>query len=432
MRVKYEHYKWLVWSVLSFSFIIVFIHRLGTAVIADDLARTLHLTGTQLSNLAGMNYWAYALMQVPAGIMVDYIGPRKTASLGMLLAGVGSLFFASAWSIWTVFLGRLIVGLGVSVIFVSLMKVQAEWFKPEEFSTMSGLTSLIGNTGSLIATTPLAMLVLWMGWRGSFQILGILSLAFCVAIYLFVRNRPEDLGYTLALKKVVLAEEKIPLKEGMLKILKNKHTWPCFFIPGGFVAPILTFVGLWGVPYLVQVHNMSKEVAASYIFFVSLGTMTGGPIVGWLSDRLKMKRKLVLGAALTYTILWTIVVYFGETLPHAMFPVLFYLIGFMNIFHLLAFTNVKEVNYPRLAGIATSVVNMGEFIVSATINMLMGVVLDFLWQGKMVDGVRYYDLHTYKMGFSIFIVMGLLASVSAFLMKEKKDIMIEAELFKSM
>lgn len=424
MRVKLEHYKWLVWSVLSFSFIVVFIHRLGMGVIADDLARTLKLNGTQLSNLAGMNYWAYALMQIPAGIMVDYIGPRKTASLGMLLAGFGSLFFSAGWSVWSVFLGRLIVGLGVSVIFVSLMKIQSEWFKPEEFSTMSGLTSLVGNTGSLIATTPLAMLVLWIGWRGSFRLMGYISLVFCVLIYLIVRNRPADMGYNVVRREQAMTEE-VPLLKGIRNVLKNKHTWPCFFIPAGFVAPFITFTGLWGMSYLIQVHGMTKEVASNFTFFVVLGTMTGGPVVGWLSDRLKMKRQLVLSAAAFYTVLWAIIVCMGESLPHTVLPVIFYLIGFLNIFHLLAFTNVKEVNHPRLAGIATSVVNMGEFVASASINLLMGVVLDFFWQGKMVNGVRYYDLHTYKIGFSIFIVMGLLATCAAYLMKEKKDIAVD-------
>lgn len=421
MRMKYEQYKWLVWSVLSLSFVIVFIHRLGMGVIADELARTLHLTGTELSNLAGMNLYAYALMQIPTGVMVDYIGPRKTASLGMLLAGIGSVLFSLAGSIWMAFAGRLITGLGVSVIFVSLLKVQAEWFEPREFSTMSGLTSFVGNIGSLLATTPLAMMVLWVGWRNTFFGLGAVSLVFCVAIYLLVRNRPQEMGYQLPQRNVELSEE-IPLWEGLKGVFQNRHTWPNIFLPGGFVAPVLTFLGVWGVSYLVQVHGLSKEAASGYMFAFALGIMTGGPVVGWLSDRLGKKRVLIFWAAFCYTLAWTVVIYFGEWLPLGLFPVLFYLIGFLNIFHLLAFTNVKEVNHPRLAGIATSVINAGEFVLGALVNLITGMVLDAFWGGEVVDGVRYYSLGTYKIGFSIFILMGLLAMLMAYLMKEKKEI----------
>lgn len=421
MRIKYEQYKWFVWSILSFSFVIVFIHRLGLGVIADELARTLHLSGTELSNLAGMNLYAYAVMQIPAGVMVDYIGPRKTASLGMLFAGVGSILFSLAGSVWLAFLGRLITGLGVSVIFVSLMKIQAEWFEPREFSTMSGLTSFVGNIGSLLATTPLAMVVLWIGWRGSFMGLGVISLVFCVAIYAIVRNRPQEMGFSLSNRDLELNEE-IPLWEGIKGVFKNKYTWPNIFLPGGFVAPVLTFLGVWGVSYLVQVHGLSKEAASGYMFAFALGIMTGGPVVGWLSDRLGKKRQLIFGAAVCYTIAWAVVIYCGEWLPLFLFPILFYMIGFLNIFHLLAFTNVKEVNHPRLAGIATSVINAGEFVLSALINLFTGIVLDAFWDGRMVDGVRYYSLGTYKIGFSVFIAMGLLAMVLSYIMKEKKDI----------
>lgn len=421
MRIKYEQYKWLVWLVLSLSFVIVFIHRLGMGVIADELARTLHLSGTELSNLAGMNLYAYALMQIPAGVMVDYIGPRKTASLGMLLAGVGSILFSMAGSIWMAFVGRLVTGLGVAVIFVSLMKVQAEWFEEREFSTMSGLTSFVGNIGSLLATTPLALLVLWIGWRNSFLGLGVISLVFCVAIYLCVRNRPEEMGFQIPQRNMELQEE-IPLWTGIKGVFQNKYTWPNIFLPGGFVAPVLTFLGVWGVSYMVQVHGLTKEVASGYMSAFALGIMTGGPVVGWFSDRLGKKRQLIFTAACLYTLAWAVVIYCGEWLPLPLFPVLFYIIGFLNIFHILAFTNVKEVNHPRLAGIATSVINAGEFVLAAFVNLMTGMVLDRFWDGKMVDGVRYYSLTTYKIGFSVFIAMGFVAMLMAFLMKEKKDI----------
>ncbi len=426
MHVKYNYYKWFVWSLLSSSFIIVFIHRFGTAVIADDLARALHLTGTQLSNLAGMNLYAYAVMQIPSGVMVDYIGPRKTAAGGMLLAGFGSLWFSNSTTIVAAFMGRLIVGLGVSVIFVSLMKIQSEWFKPTEFSTISGLTSLVGNLGSIIATTPLALLALWIGWRQSFRYLGYISLVACVFIFLLVRNKPSELGFVNPHGELEL-DDDIPLWEGVRKVLKNRYTWPSFFTLGGFVAPVMTFLGVWGISYLMQVHNLSKEAASGYTFNIALGIMIGGPVIGRISDKLGMKRNLLLGSAVIYTAIWIVVVCWGEYISLILYPIIFFAIGFLNIVHLLAFTNVKEVNHPRLTGIATSVINAGEFTLAAIVNLLTGVILDLFWQGEMIEGVRFYSVGTYKIGFSLFILCGFMAIVSAYLMKEKKDIVLANE-----
>lgn len=421
MDAKLKSYKWLIWSLLSFAFIIVFIHRFGMAAILDDLARSLQLTGVQLSNLAGVNFYAYALMQIPAGVMVDYIGPRKIAASGMCLAGIGSILFSQADDFTLALGGRLLVGLGVSIIFVSLMKIQAEWFKAKEFSTMSGLTSLVGNLGSIIATAPLALFALWIGWRQSFQILGYISLVVSGLIYLLVRNRPADLRMRQSREKLAMKAE-IPLWDGIKQVLQNRYTWPSFFALGGFVAPVMTFLGVWGISYLMQAHHLSKEIAANYTFYLAVGIMIGGPLVGLVSDRLKMKRKLLLGAAILYTIVWAVFIYGGEYIAKELFPVIFLIIGFLNIFHILAFTNVKEVNHPRLTGIATSVVNGGEFILAALVNLLTGLVLDFFWQGQLVNGVRYYSPHAYKIGFSLFILSGFLAIISAALMKERTEI----------
>lgn len=420
MDAKYSYYKWLVWSLLSLAFIIVFIHRFGIAAIADDLSRTLHLTGVQLSNLAGVNFYAYALMQIPAGVMVDYIGPRKVAAGGMFLAGMGSILFAQAENMALAISGRLVVGIGVSIIFVSLMKIQAEWFKPREFSTMSGLTSLVGNLGSIIATAPLAFFALWIGWRQTFQILGYISLAICGLIYLLVRNRPAELGLGEFSEKLALKTE-IPLWDGVKQVLNNRDTWPSFFALGGFVAPVMTFLGVWGISYLMQVHQLSKKMASNCTFYIAVGIMIGGPIVGLVSDKLGMKRKLLLGSAIIYTAVWAFLIYWGERLATHLLPMIFFIIGFLNIFHILAFTNVKEVNHPRLTGIATSVVNGGEFILAAIVNLLTGMILDFFWRGQLVNGVRYYSPTAYKVGFSLFILSGLLAIISASLMKERSE-----------
>jgi len=173
---KYNKTKWTIWSVLVLAFVIVFFHRYSTAVVAEDLASELNLTGTQLSNLASMYFWAYAAMQIPYGIMVDHIGPRKTISMGMLLAGIGSLVFSFATSILVAYAGRLLVGVGVAGVFISILKIQAVWFKREDFPMISGWTSLVGNFGGLLATTPLALLVLAVGWRYSFVMILLLYL----------------------------------------------------------------------------------------------------------------------------------------------------------------------------------------------------------------------------------------------------------------
>lgn len=134
MRKSLDRYKWAVWATLALAFLIVFFHRYATAVVADDLTRDLGLTGSQLSLLASMYFYAYAFMQIPSGILADYVGPRRTASAGMLLAALGALIFSmSAEASWA-YLGRLLVGIGVGAIFICTLKMQSTWFRASEFA----------------------------------------------------------------------------------------------------------------------------------------------------------------------------------------------------------------------------------------------------------------------------------------------------------
>ena len=86
------------------------------------------------------------------------------------------------------------VGLGVGFVYVPAMRILADWFKANEFGTYSGLLLAIGNLGSLAAAAPLVALMAVIGWRSSMNIVGIVSIAIAILAYIFIRNKPEDVG----------------------------------------------------------------------------------------------------------------------------------------------------------------------------------------------------------------------------------------------
>ena len=108
-----------------------------------------------IAGLGSMYFYAYIIMQIPTGILVDTIGPRKTVVGGLLVASFRSILFGSASFLYQVFVGRFIVGVRVAVIFVSIHKILSNWYKEREFATVNGLTVLIGNSGGVLAQSPL-------------------------------------------------------------------------------------------------------------------------------------------------------------------------------------------------------------------------------------------------------------------------------------
>ncbi|NBN93535.1 MAG: MFS transporter, partial [Betaproteobacteria bacterium] len=152
------HLRWTGYGLLVTSFILAFFHRNTPAAMADALARDWGAGPAALGALSASYFWVYTVMQIPTGILADRLGPRRIVSLGMAVAGVGTLVFAWAPDVVWGTVGRVLIGLGVAFPFISLMKFSAVWFPERQFATLSGLTVFIGNVGAALAATPLVWL----------------------------------------------------------------------------------------------------------------------------------------------------------------------------------------------------------------------------------------------------------------------------------
>ena len=192
---KVLRYRWIIFWTLALAYVLVYFHRMCPAVVAVDMMQDLNAGGGLIGFLGSAYFYPYALMQLPAGLLSDSWGPRKAITLFFCVAFLGSVMLGlapnAAWAI----LGRTLTGLGVAMLFVPTMKVLSEWFRPREFAFMTGILLAMGGIGSLIATTPLALISSWIGWRMSFIVVGIITLVLAVLVWSFVRDRPADLGW---------------------------------------------------------------------------------------------------------------------------------------------------------------------------------------------------------------------------------------------
>ena len=417
-RKNADTYKWVVWACLAAAFFIVFFHRYSTAVVADDLVLALGLSGTQLSNLASMYFYAYALMQIPSGILADYLGPRRTSAYGMIVAAFGSLLFGFATTAFMAYAGRLIVGIGVSVVFVSALKAQSVWFKAREFAFISGLTSVVGNIGGLSATVPLALTVVALGWRTAFWLIALISLIVAALILVLVRDKPQDLN--LPPQNAVTDTTPIKIWDGLMSVMGNVQTWKGTLILAGVMGGITSISGLWGIPYLMHVYDLSKTQASSYVLAMTLGVVAGSPLMGYLADKLGRRKPILLAGSAVYTLCWVGILVIGNGRPAlSLLYSLFFVAGISGISFILTFATAKEANHPSLSGIATSVVNTGGFFGAALLNITIGMLLDSRWAGVYKAGTKVYPLSAYRAGFSLYLLGGLMAFMVALAIQEK-------------
>ncbi|SHJ49536.1 MFS transporter [Tepidibacter formicigenes] len=412
---KLMTYRWIVWGILAFAYIIVFFHRLAPGVVKEDLVNEFSISGTTFANLGSMYFYAYMIMQIPAGILADSLGARKTVSIGVIASGIGSIIFGLAPSIFWAFIGRLLVGIGVSVVFIPILKIQSQWFKESEFGTMSGITSFAGNLGGIIAQTPLALLVAGITWRYSFVVMGGFSIIIGILCYLLVRNNPTEMNLP-SIAQIEGKQEfennnkKVNLKEGFIKVISNPRTWPGFMIFAGFFGAFVSLTGAWGASYIVDVYKISKVSAANYMISPVLGLAIGSIAIGKISDKIKKRKLPMIVFGSIYVITWGIIAFAGK-IPSPILMFLLFTLGFTCSAFVLGWACSKEINPPEIAGISTSVVNIGGFFGAAIVPPLLGKVFDKF-------GGTLSSIELYHKAFLYCFISAIIGFVFTFFIKE--------------
>ncbi|MGE5757959.1 MAG: MFS transporter, partial [Sideroxydans sp.] len=289
--------RWTAFAVVGLAYVLSFFHRFAPAAISGDLQQAFHASAAELGGLAATYFYVYMVMQVPTGILVDTLGSSRVAAIGGVIGGIGSLLFGMADTLALASAGRLLVGLGVSVTFIALLKLNAAWFHDRHFATMTGATILLGNAGSLLAAAPLAWALGYVSWRTVFTGVGLLSLLLAVLAWWWVRNHPGEAGLP-SLRELDGKTAHPPHTghwyDGLLIVLKNRATWPGLWVNMGLAGSLFAFAGLWAVPFLRDVYGMDRAAATSHTTLLLAGFAVGAFFIGTLSDRIGRRKPVML------------------------------------------------------------------------------------------------------------------------------------------
>lgn len=388
---------WLTWGLLASLYFVGFFQRVAPAVMVDELMRDFAIAATMLGNLSAVYFYTYAAMQIPSGLMADAVGPRRVATLAAVAAAAGIALFALADSLWTATLGRGLVGASVAVAFVACMKLAGHWFPANRFATVTGISLLIGNLGGVLAGVPLSEAVAGFGWRAAMLASAAATLVLALFVWLWVRDDPSERGYASHAHPEA-RNSAMPAARALKVVVSERDTWLLFCAGGLIAAPVLSFAGLWGVPYLVQVHGLERSHAAVFTTTMLLGFAVGGPILGALSDRMGRRKLPYLGAALAHAAGWILFLLLPD-LPASARYLLFAVIGFAAGGLIIGFAFSREATHPGAAGTVGGVVNMAVLGFAAIQQSAIGWILDRNWRGVVVEGARVYDAAAYQSAF---------------------------------
>ncbi len=408
-----------VWSFGACFYLLGFFHRVAPAVITGELMNDFNISAATLGNLSAFYFYSYVAMQIPTGILADTWGPRRLLTLGTMGAALGAVLFALAPSIVWAMAGRLLIGGSVAVAFVCLLKLAASWFAPNRFAMVSGLALFCGIVGAVCAGTPLRILVDHFGWRNVVLLSAFITLLVGVCTWFFVRDYPQEKGYRNFLTS--RSASSVPKSKGMLAdlfhVFRYSNTFLLFIIPGGIVGAVLTFSGLWGVPYLITLHGISPAEAATLSSALLVAWALGGPFFGWLSDKMNNRKLLyVVGCGIAVAG-WTVIVLVKNISLVNLVPVLL-VTGFASGCMIISFAFVKESVPVHLAGTVSGVINMGVMMGPMVLQPAVGKMLDSMWGGELHMGARVYDVAAYRSGFSLMLIWIVISFILLLFTKE--------------
>lgn len=393
---------WTIWGLGALLYLFAFYQRVAPAVMTDQLMADFAIGGAALGNLSAFYFYAYVVMQIPTGVMADRWGPRRVLAGGAGVAALGSLLFAFAPDFGWAGFGRLLVGASVAVAFVSTLKLASHWFPPQKYALASGMALFMGVVGGVMAGVPLRLLVENFGWRMVMGSAGIFATLLCIAIWLFVRDDPSARGYQSHHHGGGETHRHPPILAGIFQVLSYRNTWLLMLMPIGFSGAVLTFAGLWGVPWLRQVHGLDPKAAAAVTSALLVAWALGGPILGSWSQRLGRRKPLYLISGAVATAGWFAVFFLAP--PLWLMVALLAITGFASGNIIIGFAWAKESLPLRLTGTASGVVNMGPLMGGMLLQPGVGWLLDRGWGGQLAGGVRIYDAATWQTSFGLMFV----------------------------
>ncbi len=414
--------RWLAWGALALVFLLVNIHRLSTAVLSEQLTADFSITAAQLGTLHASFFVIYAFIQIPTGVLADRYGPRYVGSIGAFVLSLGAIGFTASGGYLSAALSRAVIGFGSGVIFISILRFCASWYRVDEFATMVGLTSGIAGVGAIFATTPLAIAVEWFGWRPTVLGLALIGFASAGAVFALARQSPATAGLDSIENvpeqaSVTLVETGSYLRE----LAGDLDQWLLSLAFFAGMGTILTVVGLWGVPYLVAVYGLDVTTASYFTLLGSVGILVGGPGVGWISDRIGRRLVPMMIGFGFFALVLAVIPLFGAP-PLPIVAALYFFIGSCIGVSVLALPVIKE-RYPAEAsGVATAVVNGAGFFGATILPTLMGIAVDRYRTGDVVAGTVTYTEFGYRVAFAITTGAAVLAfcSVVALYLRDRR------------
>jgi len=401
-------------SVGVFAYVAAVMQRTSLGVAGIDATERFEVQAALLSSLAVVQLIVYAGLQIPTGVLLDRYGPRVLIASGAALMTIGQLTLAFAPNITVAIIGRILVGAGDALTFISVSRLIVAWFSGRILPLLTQSMGTVGQLGQVLSAIPLSLVLHNLGWNTAFVAAATVSFLALVLVIALVSNEPSTGERP---QGPTFREVLHRLRESLARPGTQLGFWSHFTTQSSGTV----FSLLWGFPFLSVGLGYGPGTAALLLTLIVATAVVSGPLLGILTVRYPYRRSnVVLGIIVAMGIAWTAVLLWPGQPPVWLVVLLIIVIGVGGPGSLIGFDFARTFNPARSLGSANGVVNVGGFLASFVMMFLIGLVLDAIDRANGGSGVpaELYSLDAFRIAFLVqFPVVGIGA---AFLIRARR------------
>jgi MFS family permease len=404
---------WLIWSIGIFSYLVAVTQRTSFGVVGLEATERFHASASAISFFTVLQLLVYAGLQIPVGVLVDRFGSRAMIAGGALLMGLGQLQLAFADSVPAGVLGRVLVGAGDAMTFISVIRLIPLWFAPARVPLLTQLTGMSGQLGQLLSVVPFAFILHAAGWTPAFLALAGFSGVAVVLVVLMLQDVPPGTPRQEAAKG--LRATGVSLSRAWKQPGTRLGMWSHFTIQ--FSGTV--FAMTWGYPFLISAQGLDAGTVASLMSLYVAGAIGAGPLIGRFVARHPLRRStmvlLLVGATAAA---WAAVLLYPGRSPLWLLAVLIVVLAIGGPGSMIGFDFARTFNPAHRIGTATGIVNVGGFFAALMAIYLIGAVLDILNSTGFSRG-QLYGLEPFRIALCVhFLLLGV-GSVAMLVVRRK-------------
>ena len=393
---------WLIWTIGIFGYLVAVAQRTSFGVVGLEATERFHATASAISFFTVLQLLVYAGLQIPVGLLVDRFGSRAMIAGGAVLMGLGQVQLAFAESIPGGVLGRVLVGAGDAMTFISVIRLIPLWFAPARVPLVTQLTGMSGQLGQLFSVLPFALVLHLSGWTPAFLMLAGMSALAVVLVLLLLQDVPP--GTERPHARQGLKATGASLARAWSQPGTRLGLWSHFTIQ--FSGTV--FAMTWGYPFLISGQGLDAATVAALMALYVAAAMAVGPFIGRFVSRHPLRRStmvlLIAGATATA---WAAVLLLPGRAPLWLLAGLVVVLAIGGPGSMIGFDFARTFNPAHRIGTATGIVNVGGFIAALVSIFLIGLVLDVLNATGFSQGVLY-GLAPFRLALSVqFLLLGI-------------------------